>query len=314
MRSLIIIAALFVHTVCAQSDMKRLAVTMDDLPLATASRVDNAELDRQTTRILAQIAAARTPVTAFVNESKLELNGTRDPQRVATLKRWLDAGIALGNHTFAHKSQNTVPLAEAKEDIVKGKRTIHELYAKKGGRPQWFRHPFLQTGRDSLTRAALTAFLDSLGYAIAPVTLDNADWLFASAYEAACKAGDSAGMRSVASEYLPYMQAKVKYYEWMSDTLFHRQIPHVLLLHANRLNGDHYAALCRQFREDGYAFISLDEAMKDEVYRLTDTFYGAGGISWLERWAITRGYKGEFFAKEPRVPMSVKQRAGIYDE
>lgn len=287
---------------------------MDDLPLSVAARVENAELDRVTTLLLKQIAEARTPVTAFVNENKLELNGRRDPQRVATLKRWLDAGIALGNHTYAHKSQNRVPVPEAKEDIVKGMRSIHELYAARGGRPRWFRHPYLQTGRDSLTRATLTAFLDSLGYRIAPVTLDNADWLFASAYDKAVAANDSAGMRAVAAEYLPYIMAKARYYAWMSDTLYKRQIPQILLLHANRLNGDHYAALCAEFRKEGYTFITLDEAMKDEVYRQYDTFFGGGGISWLERWAKTRGVTREFFAKEVPVPMSIKERAGIYEE
>ncbi|NUN68218.1 MAG: polysaccharide deacetylase family protein [Bacteroidetes bacterium] len=287
---------------------------MDDLPLSIAARVDNAELDRVTTLLLEQIKDARTPVTAFVNENKLEVKGQRDSQRVATMKRWLDAGIALGNHTYAHKSQNRVPVPEAKEDIVKGMRTIHQLYAERGGRPEWFRHPYLQTGRDSLTRATLTAFLDSLGYRIAPVTLDNADWLFASAYDKAFAANDSAGMRAVAAEYLPYMTAKARYYEWMSDTLFGRQIPQILLLHANRLNGDHYAALCAEFRKMGYAFITLDEAMNDPVYRQYESFFGAAGISWLERWALTRGAGRTFFAKEVPVPMSIKERAGIYEE
>lgn len=292
----------------------RIAVTMDDLPLNNAASVSNDELRRATARLLAQIAEARTPVTAFVNENKLEVKGLRDPERVDVLRQWLEAGVALGNHTYAHKSQNRVPMGEAKADILKGRRTIDELYAARGERPQWFRHPYLQTGRDSLTRAAITAFLDSLGYRIAPVTVDNADWLFASAYDKAFAAGDSAGMRAVADEFFPYMRAKARYYERLSDTLFGRQIPQVLLLHANRLNGDHYAALVRQFREDGYEFITLREALHDEGYNSRDTFYGGAGISWLERWALTRGMKGSLFESDPKVPLSVKERAGIYDE
>lgn len=314
MKTAFVITFTLLHIAIAQTSGKRIAVTMDDLPLSIASRVNNAELDRVTTLLLKQIAQAQTPVTAFVNESKLEVNGLRDPQRVAILKRWLDAGITLGNHTYAHKSQNRVPITEAKVDIVKGRRTIDELYAAQGGRPQWFRHPYLQTGRDSLTRAVLTAFLDSLGYRIAPVTIDNADWLFASAYDKAVEAKDTAGMRAVAAEYLPYMKAKTRYYEWMSDTLYKRQIPQILLLHANRLNGDHFAALCSQFRLDGYTFITLDEAMMDEVYLQYDTFFGGAGISWLERWAKTKGVTKEFFAKDISVPITVKERAGIYDE
>lgn len=301
-------------TADAQVAGKTMAVTMDDLPLNTASRTGNAELERITTRLLGQIRTAGAPVTAFVNEGKLEVRGRREAERVKQLKRWLDAGIELGNHTFAHKSQNDVSVEEAKEDIRKGKRTIDELYAARGTRPHWFRHPYLQTGRDSATRNALTAYLDSLGYRIAPVTVDNSDWLFAAAYENAVAEGDSAGMRSIAGAYLPYMLECVRYYERMADTLFGRPVAQTLLMHANRLNGDHAAELFRLLRTEGYSFVTLDEALRDPAYASPDAFFGKGGVSWLHRWAWTRGHRGAFYAGEPDVPEFVKKRAGTkYD-
>lgn len=295
----------------SQSTTKHVAITFDDLPLNIASQVDNFELRRVVVKLLGQISASGVPVTAFVNENKLEQNGVRDPERAAILKLWLDAGVDLGNHTYAHKSQNQVSAAEAKEDILKGERTIKELLAAQGKRPEYFRHPYLQTGRDSLTRASLTAFLDSLGYSIAPVTIDNGEWIYSSAYDKALVKKDSVLMRSIGTAYLSYMRKKTEFFEWLSDTLFGRQIHQILLIHANRLNADYFGALCRRYTTDGYSFCTVKEALQDEAYRSRDTFYGGGGISWLDRWALTRGYKGSFFAAEPQVPKEIMQLAGV---
>ncbi len=265
-------------------------------------------------RLLEKIKQEKTPVTAFVNENKLEVNGNRDPERVAILKSWLDAGIDLGNHTYAHKSQNQIPVSEAKEDILKGERTIKELLATQNRKPKYFRHPFLHTGRDSVTRSVIYQFLDSLGYTIAPVTIDNAEWIFSSAFDKAYSKNDSVLMVSVGEEYLSYMRSELRYFEWMSDTLFGRQIPQILLIHSNRLNSFYYSALCAVFRAEGYSFISLEEALRDEAYQSRNTFYGGGGISWLERWAITRGYKGTFFSGDPKAPQNIMELAGVKSE
>lgn len=314
MKILIPLVLILLNTAFAQPSAKRIAVTIDDLPLNIAQSVHNTELRRVVERLLKQITAAGVPATAFVNENKLEMNGVRDPERVAVLKLWLDAGVDLGNHTYAHKSQNRIPIAEAQEDIVKGERTIKELLRARGKHPEYFRHPYLQTGRDSLTRATLTAFLDSLGYTIAPVTIDNGEWIYSSANDKAFIRNDTAQMRTIGTAYLSYMRKKTEFFEWLSDTLFGRQIHQILLIHSNRLNADYYAALCRQYAADGYTFCTVKEALQDEAYRSRDTFYGGGGISWLDRWALTRGYKGTFFAAEPQVPKEIMDLAGVESE
>ncbi|MFZ4622193.1 MAG: polysaccharide deacetylase, partial [Bacteroidota bacterium] len=93
--------------------------------------------------------------------------------------------------------------------------------------------------------------------------------------------------------------------------LFHRQIRQILLIHANRLNGDYYWGLCQMICGDGYSFCTLEEALQDDAYRSPDAFYGGGGISWLDRWALTRGYKGKFFSAEPHVPQEIMDYAGV---
>ena len=307
----IIACVVLLHGIASSQAAKQVALTMDDLPLNTASRVDNAELRRITARLLDQIVRTNVPLTGFVNEQKLEVNGRTDPERIAVLQQWLDAGVELGNHTYAHKSQNQVPVPEAKEDILKGEEHLRPLLAKNGKHLRYFRHPFLMTGRDSAKRATMTRFLDSLGYTIAPVTIDDADWIFATAYEKAYAAKDSGKMRDVGTRYIGYMEEKVRFYEAMSDSLFGRVIRQTLLFHASRLNGDYYGALCAMFVRNGYTFITLEEALKDEAYRSKDEYFGGAGISWLDRWALTLGFRGAIFRGDPHVPKDIMEYAGI---
>jgi hypothetical protein len=53
------------------------------------------------------------------------------------------------------------------------------------------------------------------------------------------------------------------------------------------------------FRRRGYRLVTLAEAMADSAYRSPETYVGAKGLSWLQRWQISRGDPIE---EQPRVP------------
>ena len=72
---------------------------------------------------------------------------------------WLDAGLELGNHGYAHKDYNNISVAEYQEDILKGEKITKELQAKKGVKMQFFRNPFLHTGNSPEKKARLDSFL-----------------------------------------------------------------------------------------------------------------------------------------------------------
>ena len=56
---------------------------------------------------------------------------------------------------------------------------------------RYFRHPYLDTGRDLQTRREAEAFLVMRGYTIAPITMDAWDWNFAAIYDDARKRNDA---------------------------------------------------------------------------------------------------------------------------
>lgn len=288
-------------------------MTFDDLPVASRHH----ELDfqrRVTARLLDALEAQAVPATGFVNESKLLDDDAVDPQRVALLDQWLRAGHELGNHGFGHLDMHRTPLKAYQQDVLRGEAVTRELVESRGATLRFFRHPFLHSGTSLQVKRGFERFLARKGYRVAPVTIDNSEWIFARAYERATDRNDAEARAAVARAYLDYMTEKFTYFEEQTRTLFHRPIRHVLLLHANALNADHFDGLARMLRSRGYRFVTLERALEDPAYRSEDRYVGGGGITWLHRWALTRGVDPEFFSGEPRTPQFVLDEAGVESE
>ncbi|MGH9944761.1 MAG: polysaccharide deacetylase family protein [Pyrinomonadaceae bacterium] len=283
---------------------RRVAVTIDDLPFTgDGGKYDASALRELTAKLLASLKANKIPAIGFVNERKLE-NAGETKARTALLRLWLDAGMDLGNHTYSHPSFFRTPLANFQEEVLKGERVTRRLLAERGRKPRYFRHPFLNTGPDLKTKQAFEKFLAAHDYAVAPVTIDNMEWVFAREYTKARQSADAETMRRIAEEYVPYMDQMFAFYEQLSRELFGLEVAQILLIHANALNADHFGELAAMMKRRGYEFVSLEEALKDKAYQQPDTYTGPVGISWLQRWLVTRG--GEF-RKEPYLPPYTRQ-------
>ncbi len=288
------------------------AVTFDDLPATAGERAGSTDVRPIDRRIVESLARRKVPAVGFVNEIGLEIDGRVDPDRVAALSLWLDAGLELGNHTYSHPSAHKVPLDAYDDDILKGERVIRPLVESKGGRLVWFRHPFLQTGRDLDTKRSIETFLAAHGYRIAPVTIDNGEWIFAKAYFVNSR--NRAMRKKIADEYVAYMNRKTDYWERSARSLFGRDIPEILLVHANQLNADTFPRILSMLEQRGYRFITLDDALKDPAYSSPDTFTGAGGISWIHRWTLTARGRSAILPDEPAVPDWIMREAGVDSE
>ena len=273
---------------------RSVAVTFDDLPGAAASLVSNdvAGVRENTRKLLAAVREHGVPVTAFVNEAKLFVEGETPADvaaRTAVLASWLDAGFELGNHTYSHPDLNTTPLPEFEANLVRGEPVTRGLLAKKGMTLRYFRHPFLHVGLDLEKRRAFEAFLAERGYTIAPVTIDDDDYIYAAVYADALRRGDGEFAAKVGADYLRYMDTVFAFVEEVSQKLLGRQVRQVLLLHANALNADYFGRLAQVMEGRGYRFISLADALQDEAYRRPDTYVGTWGFSWLHHWELTAG-------------------------
>jgi peptidoglycan/xylan/chitin deacetylase (PgdA/CDA1 family) len=239
-----------------------------------------------------------------VNEQKLYKPGEVD-QRIKTLSMWLDGGFELGNHTFSHTSLNKAGLREFEDDVIRGEPVTRMLLAQRNMKLRYFRHPYLDTGRDLQTRREVEEFLVQRGYRIAPVTLDAWDWMFGGVYEEAKKRGDTGFQKQIVDEYLKYTDAVFNYSEQLSRDLVGYEPKQILLLHANQLEAEHFRELAALIRKRGYRFITLEEALGDQIYSLPDTYVGEEGTGWLDHWAITRGKPPQ---GAPEFPAAIEQR------
>jgi peptidoglycan-N-acetylglucosamine deacetylase len=268
---------------------RAIAITIDDLPAGAANRMTAAEITDMTTKLLATLGDQKIPVVGFVNERKLYFKWDEVNERIAALNKWLDAGFELGNHTYGHTSLNREGLKAFEDAVIQGE-SVTRLLATQHHMPyRYFRHPYLDTGRDLETRRQAEAFLVERGYRIAPVTMDAWDWMFAGVYDDAKRHGDTALQQQVVSSYLSYTTTVFSYYEMLSRDLLGYEPKQIILLHANNLEADHIGELLDLIRKRGYRFVTLENALSDGAYGLPDTYVGEEGTNWLDHWAITRG-------------------------
>jgi len=301
-------SALLATALCAQAAAqpgthaparREVAVTFDDLPAPYGELED---LRRITTRLLESVKRNRVPAVGFVNEGKLYRRGEMDA-RTELLRAWLDAGLELGNHTFSHLNLHRAPLEEYKDDVLRGETVTRMLLNERGLRLRYFRHPFLFTGTTPEYKRGLSEFLAGRGYTVAPVTVDNGDYIFADAYFKAKKRGDAATAKRVADAYVPYLEGVFEHFERLSVETFGREVRQVLLLHANEINADRFDELAAMLLRRGYRFVALEEALKDPAYAEPDALY-KNGISWLHRWRMAKGLPTKW---EPEVPKFVDE-------
>lgn len=311
----LLIAVLLLLLLLAPAHAQRqIVVTFDDLPWAGLEHRVPPDLADRHAALMQALRRADVPGTGFVNENKLEVDGALDPQRVAMLHDWLDAGYTLGNHGYAHLDLHAVGLPAYQDDILRGERMLRPLLAERGEAPRWFRHPFLRAGRTPADKAALETFLAHQGYRIAPVTIDNSDWIWARAYDVARQDDDTPTLVRLRADFVPYLVAKADYYEQQAQALLGAPLPQVLLLHANALNAATFVELVEALRAKGYAFVTLEQALAHPAYARVDGYTGAYGPSWIHRWAIAEGVPHTFFAGEPATPAWVLELAGVEGE
>ena len=272
----------------AEKPDRQVAITIDDLPAGASKMMSAAEITDMTSKLLTTLRDQKVPAVGFVNEKKLYKFGEVD-QHIAALRMWLDYGFELGNHTYSHLSLNQVPLQTWKDDVVQGENVIRLLLTDHQMKLRYFRHPFLDVGRDLETRRQAEQFLVQRGYRIAPVTLDAWDWMYAPVYDDARKRGDAKLQDDLVKSYLSYSDSVFAYSEQLSKQIMGHEPKQILLLHGNQLEADHIGELLDVLRRRGYRFVSLEEALGDQAYSLPDTYVGEEGTGWLDHWAIAMG-------------------------
>ena len=281
----LLISAFFIALLAGGSAAAEgVALTFDDLP--TMALTGDAPYAVATTKaLLAGLRRHHLPATGFVIAERLEGDG--GVAHAALVNRWLAAGMNLGNHTYSHVSLNKTPVDAYIAEVSRADRVLRPLLAAHRRPLRWFRHPYLETGLTIETRRTFEAWLAAHGYRVAPVTMENADWMFALPYDDAILRHDTAAAERVKRSYLDYTTRVVAWYRQAGLDLLGRRPDFVFLLHVTRLNADCIDQLAASLRTNNLHAVSLDRALRDPAYRIADTYAGPNGDEWLSRWSRT---------------------------
>lgn len=122
--------------------------------------LDDGPHPQHTKTILDVLKAAGAKATFFVLGVNVERYG------VDLLKRAVDEGHCIGNHTYAHKDLTKLNAGQVREEIVRCERSIRDFLPTK----KLFRPPY------GATNAAVEAVVRDLGYESRFWTVDTADW------------------------------------------------------------------------------------------------------------------------------------------
>ncbi len=256
------------------SDGVPLAITFDDLPWTggTAGIGRAATLER-TDRLIGQLQARDVPAVGLVTCRNLLSDG-------GAIRRWRQAGLELGNHSYDHQDLNRTDPAEWLADVVE----CHDrLRALTRDSIRWFRFPFLHEGQTAAVRDSVARALTRMGYRNAHVTIDNSEWVLARAYDLAVRGGDSLRAAEIADAYVEHLVEAGRHFREVARSRFGRETGQVLLLHANQLAADHAGAAIDALVADGFVIRSLPEVMTDPAFLEPDGYAGPRGLSWLYR-------------------------------
>ena len=248
----------------------KIAITFDDLP-AHGSLPPGETRIELISKIIGALREAHLPPTyGFVNGARLE----QQPTEAAVLQAWLAAGNPLANHSWSHLNLNQHSLEDFEQDVVRNEPVLMKWTKDENWR--WFRYPFLAEGNTPEKRAGFRNFLRRRDYKIAAVTMSFGDYLWNEPY-ARCRAkADQSALTTLENSYLAAADQSIGYYRSISQTLYQRDIPYVLLLHVGAFDAEMLRRLLQLYRARGFQFVTLPEAERDDFYSsVTDLDFAA---------------------------------------
>lgn len=277
---------------------KQVAITIDDVPNTVICRNKNCY-----SPLLRTLDQLKIPVAIFVNEGKIYKDSLSEPQGIKLLDEWIKRKYTtVGNHTFGHSRYSDLGLDSFVADMEHG-TVMNKLLLQHDKVLKYFRFPFNDLGKDSLQHTRITQYLTQRQIRITPFTIENSDWAYGDVYDYWLDKKDSIKAALVVQEYIAKTMAYFTYFETISQELYGRPVKHIYLCHDNKLNATCLPELISLLKAKGYKFISLDEAMQDEIYQKEDRYYKKFGISWIYRWMTDKKQAMRYLREQPDIDL-----------
>ena len=279
----VLIGALMALGLNTAAVAQEIALTFDDLPGQGTLPPGETRLGVVARLVAALADAEAPPAIGFMNGASIEA-GVEDS---AGLRVWRGAGHILGNHGWSHANLDAAGQELIESEISRNEPMLAALAGDTDWR--WFRYPFLAEGQTPVVRHAVRAVLRQRGYGVASVTMDFSDWAFNEPYARCRAAGDAAGVATLERLFLAAAEDALSSSRMLSNNLYGREIPYVLLLHIGAMDAHMLPRLLRMFEARGVRLVTLEQAMADPFYEVDRLAENGSGRLTLEAAASGAG-------------------------
>lgn len=245
----------------------KVAITLDDAPMMTPgiSRLEGSMADPS-----AMDAIREDLLRLGIRECVAFVIGAVAEGEPGPLRRWVEDGFQLGNHSYDHEPTSEIGGARMVESIRRCDALLEDLGAFADGRGKWFRFPLLDYGTEARDREPVYAVLAELGYRIAHASID----LFDHAYESALGRATQRGVPLLAALVRRRFTAAAAFSAWRASKLmaqhFGPDVPLVAYAHTGRVSREGLADVLRMMESRGAQWCSLEEAQAHEAYAAMD--------------------------------------------
>lgn len=234
---------------------KEIAITIDDLPFVGTTNNKPGNLQREHERfmnILNALVENKVPATGFV------IGGTIEKDQWQLLQQFHDEGFVIANHTQTHLNLNSSNAEKYIADIDRADKVLAPLMTEK----KFFRYPYLAEGKAE-KKEEVRRHLASKNYTIAPITVDSKDFKFNANILAIHWRSRPNYIGGIKKQYLAYIWNQTLRAERHAEKKYGKEMPQILLIHANYLNSYSMNDILEMYRKNGYKFISLDQALNE---------------------------------------------------
>lgn len=268
LKNLLCIASLL--TLCTVIQAKELALSFDD-GLNPQQNPKAAQINQQ---ILDQLAEQQ--IKSIVFPSLVKIGDYQGKQLIA---HWGKAGHLIGNHSALHQNLNKPDITTQAyiQSIQDADLVLNTLPRYK----RIYRYPFLKEGETVEKRDAVYQWLKSNQYALGGVSIDASDWFYNRQYLQYAKQADTEKLLRLKQAYIWHLLNRAEYYDQLAVQTLQRSPKHVLLLHVNQINAAFLSNVVTAFKQQGWTFISTEQAFNDPIYSLQSANVPAGeSVIW----------------------------------
>ena len=247
----------------------RIALTIDDAPtVANDSQYDPLRMDRM--RQSLQRLGIEHCVAFVVGR---EAEGQED-----ILKRWLDSGYELGNHTYTHSAASTMSLREFAESVQRCDSLLRSVGALDAPRMPWFRFPFLDRGSNPRQCSEFAAVLHDMNYTVVNASLQFYDHQFENLLVRALQQRDEKRKRAIGKRYVRVARESITYQARRMKLHYDDSTPHIAFCHFGPTSEYWLGDIIMSLRNKGATWCSLRQVYEHNAFIDFNSDYSRTGF------------------------------------